>query len=91
MAIGAEYNERADVFSYGLVLSCGLIARAPDADADKFRSADYALDETRFRRAYVSLYLRATIVRVVVNLLLQRASFTQSTKVNPRLGALYCV
>jgi hypothetical protein len=51
--MGAEYNERADVFSYGLVLACGLIARAHDADADKFRSVDYSLDETKFRKTCV--------------------------------------
>lgn len=52
VAFSMEYNESADVFSYGLILACGLIARAKDADADEFRGADFALEEKRFRRNY---------------------------------------
>jgi serine/threonine protein kinase len=52
VAFSMEYNESADVFSYGLVLACALIARAKDADADEFRGADFALEEKRFRRKY---------------------------------------
>jgi len=51
VAMHQEYNESCDVFSFGLILACGLIARR-NAEADEFRGADFALNAKKFRSAH---------------------------------------
>jgi serine/threonine protein kinase len=50
---GLDYNESADVFSFGIVM-CELIGRT-DADPDLMpRKADFSIDEVAFKRDFAN-------------------------------------
>eukprot|EP01147_Barroeca_monosierra_P008589 gene8589-1011_t len=50
MVLGKDYDQAADVFSFGLII-CSLIARM-DPDPDLIRNHSFGLDHDKFRRLY---------------------------------------